>query len=359
MTRPSLDLKDLSLAAAIVLGMVLTPAWARTRLEHFCSVQGQQEVKLTGLGLVVGLPGTGDGARNLPTVRALQAALMKMNQPTGNTDLKNADNVAIVMIEASVPKTGLRRGQKIDGYVSAISAKSLRGGRLLSSPLTSLSDPKTAVAVASGAITIEDVKLPNTGRLALGVDLLQNVTASFVNRDNDRATVTLLIDPAKASFWTSSEVANVINNEFTFEAGGEKLARSVGPGSVEVTIPRTYQNQPVEFIAQVLEVGIDTPHTQARVVVNSNSKTVIVTGEVEISPVVITHKNFNVEVGGAAQETPGPFIALSDGQSRQSPVQLQQLQTALNKLRVPNEDVIAIIRELHATGKLHAELIDK
>jgi flagellar P-ring protein precursor FlgI len=353
-------LQRAGLTVAVLFGLCFSPSFARTRLEHFCTVQGQQEVRLTGLGLVVGLPGTGDGARNLPTVRALRAALMRMNQPTGDADFKNADNVAVVLIEASVPRTGLRRGQKIDGYVSAISAKSLRGGRLLSSPLTALGDAKTAVALASGAITVEDAKLPNTGRLPLGVDLLRNVTASFVNHQGEKGTTfTLLIDPAKASFWTSSEVANVINNEFTFEANGKRLARSVGPGSVEVTIPETYRNQPVEFIAQVLEVGIDTPHTQARVILNNHSKTVIVTGEVEISPVVITHKNFNIEVGGAAQEDPGPFIALSDGQSRQSPVQLQQLQAALNKLRVPNEDVIAIIRELHATGKLHAELIDK
>ena len=349
-----------ALVTAIALGVSAGSAFGRTRLEHFCSVQGQEEVKLTGLGLVVGLPGTGDGARNLPTVRALQAALTQMNQPTGDTDLKNADNVAVVLIEASIPKTGLRRGQKIDGYVSSISAKSLRGGRLLSSPLTTLENRKSAVALASGAITVEDAKLPTTGRLALGIDLLQNVTASFVNKDAEKGhSITLLIDPAKASFWTSSEVANVINNEFTFEAENKRLARSIGPGSVEVLIPKTYQDQPVEFIAMVLEVGIDTPHTQARVILNSASKTVMVTGEVEISPVVITHKNFNIEVGAATPATDGPFIAMSEGQSRQSPVQLQQLQTALNKLRVPPEDIISIIRELHATGKLHAELIDR
>jgi flagellar P-ring protein precursor FlgI len=348
------------LMAALVV-VIGAPALARTRLEHFCTVQGQEEVKLTGLGLVVGLPGTGDGARNLPTVRALKAALTALNQPAEDGDLKNADNVAVVLIEASVPRTGLRRGQTIDGYVSAISAKSLRGGRLLSSPLTTLVNKKSAVALASGAITIEDPKLPNTGRLALGVDLVQNVTASFVNKDAEqgRHTFTLLIDPAKASFWTSSEVANVINHELTFEADGNIWARSIGPGSVEVLIPKTYQEQPVEFIAQVLEIGIDTPHTQARVILNSSSKTVMVTGEVEISPVVITHKNFNIEVGAGASETGGPFVAMSEGQSRQSPVQLQQLQTALNKLRVPPEDIIAIIRELHATGKLHAELIDR
>jgi flagellar P-ring protein precursor FlgI len=32
---------------------------------------------------------------------------------------------------------------------------------------------------------------------------------------------------------------------------------------------------------------------------------------------------------------------------------------SLNQLRVPAADIIAIIRELHASGKLHAELIER
>src|SRR6185295_705115 len=108
-------------------------AWARVRLENICMVQGQQEIKLAGLGLVIGLPGTGDGAKNKETVQALRAALSRLNQPTANAELKNADNVALVMVEATIPKSGVKRGQKIDGYISSVfGAKSLRGGRLLS-----------------------------------------------------------------------------------------------------------------------------------------------------------------------------------------------------------------------------------
>ncbi len=346
------------LAAVLVAGGVQT-AFARVRLENICTVQGQQEIKLVGYGLIVGLPGTGDGARNDETVQAMRAALARLNHPTEGK-LKQADNVAIVVVEASIPRSGIRRGQKIDGYISSLfGAKSLRGGRLLSTPLTTVDGRnQAAVAVATGAVTVEDVKLATTARLASGVDVLRDVTSMFVKQGQDDL-ITLLIDPAKASFWTSSEVANVINAEFTFEAEGRKIAKAVGPGAVEVSIPKIYREQPVEFVAQVLEVGVDNPHTQARVILNATSGTVMVTGEVEISPVVITHKNFNIEIGDEAEATGGRFFAVAEGQNRQSPVQLQQLQSALNQLRVPPADIIAIIRELHATGKLHAELIDK
>jgi flagellar P-ring protein precursor FlgI len=334
---------------------------ARPRLENLCTIQGQHEVRLTGIGLVTGLTGSGDGAKNLPTIRALRAALTRMNQPVLDVDLKNADSVAMVMIEATIPRTGLRRGQKIDCYVSTMfGAKSLRGGRLLSAPLTSVEVRNDlVVALSGGAITLEDPARPTSGRIVQGVDLQQDVKSLFLNQQQG-STITLLIDPHHASFYTAKEIANAVNLEFSFEVGGKQVAKPVSEGVVEVQIPPQYQDTPVEFIALVLDVGIDIPHTQARVILNSKTGTVVVTGEVEISPVVIAHKNFSIEVSPLGpQQTPGPFVPFKEGPGRGSPQQLEQLVMALNQLRVPTDDIVAIIRELSATGKLHAELIER
>lgn len=350
-------------AVILLLACLQQEAFARVRLEHICSVQGQQEVRLTGFGLVIGLPGTGDGAKNAPTVRALRAALTRMKYPIADGEIKNADNVAVVMVEATIPRTGLRRGQKIDCHVSAIGgAKSLRGGRLLSTPLTTAAvRSETAVGLAGGGINLEDPVRATVGKIALGVDLMTDVTALFVSQQAENPVVTLLIDPNHASFWTSSEIARVVNSEFSFESSGAELARPVGPAAVEVRIPEQYRKSTVDFVAQILETAIDLPHTQARVILNSKTGTVIVTGEVELSPVVISHKSFSIEVEGDAPlpGASGPFVAMMEGSGRQSPQQFKQLVDALNQLRVPTDDIIAIIRELHATGKLHAELVER
>lgn len=333
---------------------------ARVRLENLCTLQGQQEIRLTGLGLVVGLNGTGDGAKNLPTIRALQAALARMNSPVGPGELKNGDSVAVVLVEATIPRTGLRRGQAVDCFVSSVmGAKSLRGGRLLSTPLTSvIVRDETVWGLAGGAVVIEDISRATTGRIVQGTSMQRDATPLFLQQQSG-ASITLQIDPNHASFWTSSEIARVVNSEFSFEVGGQQVARPVSPNSVEIQIPPQYRESPVDFVAQVLDVGIDIPNTQAKVILNARTGTVIVTGEVEISPVVITHKSFNIEIGPEQMLGPGPFVGLVEGQGRQSPQQLKQLVDALNQLRVPSADVISIIRELHATGKLHAELIDR
>src|SRR5438105_223917 len=52
---------------------------ARPRLENICSISGQQEQRLIGLGLVTGLKGTGDGGKYLPMIRSLGMALQQLN----------------------------------------------------------------------------------------------------------------------------------------------------------------------------------------------------------------------------------------------------------------------------------------
>lgn len=344
------------LSVAVLLAVyvaVLAPAeaHARVRLKNICTVYGQKPTQLVGLGLVVGLRGTGDGGKNAATMRALASTLSYLNNPVDPMrELKDAANVAIVSISAEVPKEGLRRGQKIDCHVASLfGAKSLRGGRLLIAPmrLPAVEDDRL-VGLASGAVYIEDAEILTSGRIPGGVQLEQDFTSVFVDK-NKGNRITLLLDPAHATFGAASEVALQINEEFRFEVGSNRLANAVSPGVVEVSLPQQYLDEPVNFVALLLDVGIDNPQSESRVVVNSRSKTVVIDGDVEISPVVISHKGLRVEVGNE----PGPFVALNT-QGQEQPQQLQDLVRGLEQLRVPIEDIISIIRELHASGKLHA-----
>ncbi|QDU08902.1 Flagellar P-ring protein precursor [Gimesia aquarii] len=345
------------IVSMVTLQCSIADLWARTRVENICSVYGMKEIKLTGMGLIVGLDGTGDGGKNLPAIRSLAAALKHLNNPVVDLkDLYAANNVALVMIEATIPASGIRKGQKLDCFVSSmLGAKSLRGGRLLVAPVaTPEIGNGVGAGLCSGAVILEDETSLATGKIINGLVMERDFELPFIDRKT--RSITLLIDKRHAGFHTASEVSRVINSEFSFEAGNRQLAIAQGPGRVFIRIPKQYTESPVEFIAAVMEVGIDRPHQQARVVVNPKSQTVVVTGEVEISPVVISHKNLTVGVGNAAEGgIPGGFVPIVGQQGQQSTQRLQQLVEALNQLRVPTEDVISIIRELHRSGKLHAE----
>ena len=63
---------------------------------------------LSTLGLIVGLKGTGDGGKYLPTIRSLATVMQYMRSPLlcGPEELKDATNVALVMVTATVPAGG-------------------------------------------------------------------------------------------------------------------------------------------------------------------------------------------------------------------------------------------------------------
>ena len=97
--------------------------------------------------------------------------------------------------------------------------------------------------------------------------------------------------------------------------------------------------------------------------INDRTGTMVVTGDVEISPVVISHKGLTITtVQPAPVGTPrNPVLTdksmVSIDTTNQGGARLQDLVNALEQLKVPAEDRIIIVKELYKTGKLHAKLI--
>ncbi len=217
-------------------------------------------------------------------------------------------------------------------------------------------------ALASGPIYIEGTEILTTGKIPDGVLLLNNFQSEFLEDRKEKGYfVTLLLDESHSTFHSASEVARVVNAEFSFEARTNELAKAISPGVIEVKVPSQYITDPVRFLSLLLGVGIDNPHTEARVVVNVKSQTIVVTGEVEISPIVVSHKNLTVQVGTPSPFDPGPqsrFVPVVDREASQAPQRLDDLVKALNQLRVPTSDIIEILREIHRSGKLHAIYVE-
>ena len=90
------------------------------------------------------------------------------------------------------------------------------------------------------------------------------------------------------------------------------------------------------------------PRTEARVTIHRPSETIVISGEVEIAPAVVSHKGLTITTVNA--QSPNS----QEGSHR---ARLQDLVDAMNQLRVPAADRITIIRKLHETGRLHATLI--
>src|SRR5437870_13069085 len=121
----------------ILMSMLLITAPAlAAKIADITRISGQRTNVLTGLGLVYGLKGTGDGGDFLPAIKPLASMLGKFADPATVQELQKVQNVALVSITATIPGNGVRDGDRLDVFVTSLgAATSLRGGRLFVTPL--------------------------------------------------------------------------------------------------------------------------------------------------------------------------------------------------------------------------------
>ncbi len=322
-------------------------------LRNICRVKGQEKNVLRGLGLVVGLAGTGE-AGDAATMRALArsmeimgAAIPELPVPgsSGLKELEKIKNAAMVMVTAEVPATGARRGDELDCHVAGINGKSLAGGRLVFAALKGANvNDTTLYATCEGPIHLEDPAQPLTGIVTGGCQMQQDVFCPFVQDDR----ITLVLDEYHANFQTATEVAESIHALYSRE--GDNFVKAVSASNIVVQVPEEYKNDPVAFAAAVLEATIYAPEPEARVVINERTGSIVISGDVTIGDVVVAHKNVVVEAG-----QPAVFSSVDADQTDDA--KLQSLVTALNSIKVPHNDVVAIIKGIAQNGKLHGRLI--
>ena len=348
----------------------LSSADAQIRVKNICRVKGQEQNTLHGMGLVVGLKGSGDGGNFLPTIRSLAMAMELMGSQIGKggaAELKDARNVALVSVTATVPAAGARQGDEIDCTVSSIgAAKSLEGGRLF---ITALMGPQAEgnriYGFAEGAIHLDDIKLPTTGRVHRGCRLEEDFLNVFV-KDNK---ITLVLDEHHADFEVAQEIADMINgNWYVSEQSrssnrkspirlmamqNRPVARALNQLFIEVTIPEAYRDEPVDFVSSVMSLTIGEVRSPARVVINERAGSIVIGADVEIGSIVVAHKNIVVETG---DNLPAERFVAVDPSELQT-AKLKALVAALNAVKVPTQDISQIIKDIEHNGKLHGQLI--
>jgi flagellar P-ring protein precursor FlgI len=360
----------------LILGLTCTLAapTLATRIADISRLDAQREERLTGIGLVLGLNGTGDGGNFQPAVRSLAQMLSHFGNATAAIELSDSDNIAIVALTAVVPENGVRSGDAIDVHLTSIgSARSLAGGRLFISPMTGpLPGGGGVFALAEGPVILEDDATPTVGRVELGCVMERDLPKRFV--DNGRFS--LVLDDAHATWTNSSNMAKMINDSSSLD--GRELAVAIDPKNVLVTIPDADRARPDSFISRVQRLPVKLVSEEARVRINERLGTIIITGDVEISPVVISMRGLTITttpangVGGpgdpfargndlatGGRTDTGSFVPLAVGRNvtDRSRARLQDLVSALDRLSVPPADRISILKELHRTGKLHAKFI--
>ncbi len=349
------------------LSALLSAGFAHgTSLQELVRLRGQGKSELRGLGLVVGLPGTGDSGKDLVIARPLAKLLENEGLPVGSLDeLGSSRSVAVVAISCEIPSMGARSDDRFDVFVSALhNPKSLQGGRLLLAALRGPLPGQPVFAMASGALVIEGANV-RAGRVRGGGVIVRDIPMPTVSEDG---SVTLLIEPAFAGWTTSQLIANTINqHRLSYDETARDIAYALDERSVRVEIPEVELGNPAGFLSDILGIRFDSSLVSlpARIIVNEREQAIVVSGDVEIRPTLIAHGSLVVtSVTPAVDPATLPpqierrsWTALDRGARAREKARLQDLLAAFKQLDVSVDDQIAILNMLRRNGDLHAELI--
>ncbi|MHC4948883.1 MAG: flagellar basal body P-ring protein FlgI [Planctomycetota bacterium] len=334
-------------------------------------IKGHERNVLAGMGIVIGLDGTGDTSDDsFVAARPYSQLLGNLGNPVaGLEELAAADAYAIVKVTLEVPATGAREGDRFDVSVETLfNATSLAGGRLVVSMLR-LPRPDhpdlLPMAFAEGPIVIEGAN-PRSGMTRDGGQMLVDIRTNPVT---PAGVMTLVLKPQYAGYPVATTIAEAINEEFGID-GAADLAAVEDAANIRVQLPTPDRPRPARFIASLLTVPIDASliQTEARIVINEKEGIILVTGNVEIGPVGITHTGLSI-TSITPEPEPTPLeprvetrrwagLDTTDRSSRRS-TRLVDLLAAFDQLNVPVDDQIAIIHELRKTGALHAEIVSR
>lgn len=355
----------------IVLTIVTSTGWAnihpQVRIKDLVDIDGVRSNQLSGVGVVMGLQGTGD--KSNMSIQALRNLMRRFGVTLTEKDVKSK-NVAVVAVTATLPPF-VRPGQTVDVTISAIGdAKSLQGGVLLQTPLQAANG--AVYAVAQGPVLVGGFSAGRGGSsVAKNVVTVGQIGGgAIVERDvptmfSSGGYMSLLL--RNPDFTTARRVADAINGKFG------NIATPLDAGRVAVQLPGAYASSPSAFVADMENMRV-TPDIQARVVVNERTGTVVMGGNVQISSVAVAHGDLTVRIDQDNQVSqPNPFsqgvtTPYANNQvnveeqrgsfiKMDSTTTVDQLVDAVNSVGATPRDVIGILQAIDRAGALHGELV--
>lgn len=371
-TRFNISRTYRTIVALLLAALTTTPAFAVTRqsrIRDITEIEGIRENQLIGYGLVVGLQGTGDRQQTYFTVQTLASMLQRLGVqiPAGNAVIKN---VAAVMVTAQLPAFA-EPGMKLDVTISSVGdAKSIEGGVLL---LTALRGADGQIyAEAQGSLTTGGYSESAAGNLrAVNFQTVARIPEGGIIertaavRLNDLRSINFLL--RNADFTTARDMADAIDKEFS-----APVATALDSRHVEVDVHTAAMPSIPRLISRIQNLSVDV-QTPAKVVLNERTGTIVLGGDVLLSPVSMLHGGLQIQVdtvltasqppfgsSGTTAVVPNTELSVQDKQARSihlaNGANVEELVKGLHMIGATAHDIVAILQAVKAAGGLQADL---
>ena len=357
----------LNLVILLGLAQALPSVAVMLRLKDITHIHGVRENQLVGYGMVVGLDKSGDKSRS--TQFGARNLLMNFGTVLNNANDISSNNIASVIVTATVPAFA-KSGDRIDVLVSSMAdAKSLEGGVLVQTQLLAANGEVVAIAqgpVSTGGTSVDSsgsstrTSITTSARIPNGAIIERDMQTAI----GDPSSIELILN--QADFGLAAKISDKISNNIS-------PSQAVDAGMIRVNVPDKYTYNPVPFVAILQALEVDAVNESAKVVINERTGTVVIGNHVHLQPAAIAHGGITVSIS-ASNEVSQPNVA-SNGQTLgatnanidveekqgslvelNASATLQDLVNALNALGATPSDLITILQALKQAGSLNAEL---
>lgn len=316
---------------------------AEVRLKEIARIEGVRTNQLIGMGLVIGLNGTGDGGGITPQ---MLSSLYRFFGTEVAKEQINSNNVAAVMVTAELPPFK-KIGDTIDVKVSSINnAKSLAGGTLLQTFL--LAGNKDVYANAQGTITrVENDKNLVNGYLVGGATVERELEIPLEYKDK----ITLVLN--SPDFTTASRVVDEINKRYNYDT-----AKAIDASKIEIKKPFTFSDDIVSFISAIENLKV-SPDRKSIIVINEKTGTIVLGDNITVSPVAISHGDLSIAISAQLD------VNITDNSKNKDEkgsslyfkgTTVKDVVKMLNAIGATPNDIISILQALKTSGSIDAEI---
>ena len=215
------------------------------------------------------------------------------------------------------------------------------------------------------------VNIPTVGRIPGGASVERMIETPFLTDEN------IMLNLHQGDFSTTTRVSEAINDVF-----GDGVAVPLDSTTVKVRAPMD-PAQKASFVSLLENIEVEPDRPRAKVVVNARTGTIVIGGDVRVSPAAVTHGTLTVRVQEDVAVTQTQTVAVADGVAavaggpavqnadteitvQEEParafvfdpgVELSSIVDALNSVGGSPSDLVAILEALREAGSLRAELI--
>lgn len=216
------------------------------------------------------------------------------------------------------------------------------------------------------------VNVPTVGRIPRGASVEKMVDTPFQTTEN------VILNLHQADFSTALRVSDAVNDVF-----GPDVAVPLDASSIKIRAPME-PSQKVSFVSLLENIEVNPARPAARVIINARTGTIVIGGDVRVTPAVVTHGSMTVKVkedqkivqgeatttttNGVTTTTPGAATAVADSEIEieeevakafifDTGVELSDIVDSINAVGAGAADMVAILEALREAGALRAEII--